>query len=235
MFNRILQNRWQYFYKSQVLRGFSPGASDQPIPVEDQPDHAHQLLAILNAYGQALVQIIDPHITQKVLASLQCLHERWKLFGRDFFKTNLLELFLNTLLKLLISPNGILHQDQLINVLFNMSQVDVYVLGNAFVGLGYEPKSKFIHDICSAKVRFLYSKCNSNVKILWKFCCERKIVKYDLCSANYLTKNFFSSVFLLSNRIFRRIQQRWRNLWPIRNVYNHNNRHFPQIFVRITI
>lgn len=135
-----------------MLRGFSPGASDQPIPVEDQPEHAHELLAILNAYGHALVQIIDPHITQKVLASLQCLHERWKLFDRQFFKTNLLALFLDTLIKLLISPNGVLHQDQLINVLFNMSQVDVTVLKTVFVGQGYDHESKFIHDICSAKV-----------------------------------------------------------------------------------
>lgn len=156
MLNRVLQNRWQYFYKSQVLRGFSPGASDQPIPIEDQPEHAHQLLAILNAYGQALVQIIDPHITQKVLASLQGLHERWKLFNRQFFKTNLLALFLDTLLKLLVSPNGVLHQDQLINVLFNMSQVDEDVLKNVFVGLGYDHESKFIHDICLAKVSFIW-------------------------------------------------------------------------------
>lgn len=147
-----MQHRWQYFYKSQVLRGFSPGASDQPIPIEDQPDHAHHLLAILNTYGQALVQIIDPHITQTVLASLQCLHERWKLFGRQFFKTNLLASFLETLLKLLISPNGVLHQEQLINVLFNMGQVDGTSLESTFVALGYVPGSKFIHDICSVKV-----------------------------------------------------------------------------------
>lgn len=154
LLKRILQNRWQFFYKSQVLRGFSPGASDQPIPAEDQPEHAHQLLAIMNAYGQALVQIIDPHITQTVLTSLQSLHERWKLFERQFFKTNLLTLFLDTLLKLLVSPNGVLHHDQLINVLFNMSQCDENALENTLVGLGYDHRSKFIQDICSAKVSF---------------------------------------------------------------------------------
>lgn len=148
---RILQNRWQYFYKSQVLRGFSPGASDQPIPNEDQPQNAHELLAILNAYGQSLVQIIDPHITQTVLASLQGLHERWKLFNRQFFRTNLLPLFIDALLKLLVSPNGV-DQDQLINVVYNMSQTNDTVLHTAFVGLGYDHESKFIHDICLAKV-----------------------------------------------------------------------------------
>lgn len=162
-FHRILQHRWQYFYKSQVLRGFSPGASDQPIPIEDQPDHAQHLLSILNLYGHALDQIIDPHITQTVLASLQCLHERWKLFNRQFFKTNLLALFLQTLLKLLISPNGVLHHEQLINVLFNMGQADEQTLETTFVALGYVPGSKFIHDICSAKVIVIATKHNQNI------------------------------------------------------------------------
>lgn len=135
-----------------MLRGFSPGASDQPMPIEDQPEHAHQLLAIMNAYGHALEQIIDPHIKQTVLASLQSLHERWKLFERQFFKTNLLALFLEALFKLLISPQGLLHHDQLINVLFNMSQSDDKALENTLVGLGYDPGLKFIQEICSAKV-----------------------------------------------------------------------------------
>lgn len=135
------------------MRGFSPGASDHPIPIEGQPEHAHHLLSILNIYGQALENIIDPHITQTVLASLQCLQERWKLFDRQFFKSNLLALFLETLFKLLLSPNGALHYDQLINVLFCMGLVDGTTLESTFVALGYAPGSKFIQDICSAKVK----------------------------------------------------------------------------------
>lgn len=145
------------------MRGFSPGASDQPIPIEDQPEHAHQLLAIMNAYGQALVQVIDPHITSRVLTSLQCLHERWKLFDRQFFKTNLLASFLETLLKLLVSPNGVLHHDQLISVLFSMSQANTVALETAFVSLGYVPGTGFIREICSAKVIYL-----SHITILHK-------------------------------------------------------------------
>lgn len=135
-----------------MLRGFSPGASDQPIPIENQPEHAHELFAIMNAYGQALEHIIDPHITQTILTSLQCLHERWKLFDRDLFKSNLLASFLNTLLKLLVSSNGVLHQEQLITVLFNMSQTNLNEFKSAFVARGYVPESEFIHDICLAKV-----------------------------------------------------------------------------------
>lgn len=154
-----MQNRWQYFYKSQVLRGFSPGASDQPIPLEDQPEHAHHLLAILNTYGQALVHTIDPHITQTILTSLQCLHERWKLFDRQFFKANLLASFLGTLLNLLISPNGILHHDQIIQVLFQMAQVDGNTLESTFSSIQCVSGAKIIHEICSAKV-WLFNNTN---------------------------------------------------------------------------
>lgn len=149
---RILQNRWQYFYKSQVLRGFSPGASDQQIPLEDQPEHAHHLMAILNTYGQALVHTIDPHITQTILTSLQSLHERWKLFDRQFFKANLLASFLGTLLNLLVSPDGILHHDQIINVLFHMGQVDGNTLESTFLAFQYVSGAKSIQEICLAKV-----------------------------------------------------------------------------------
>lgn len=149
-----MNNRWQYFYKSQVLRGFSPGASDQPIPLEDQPEHAHQLLTILTTYGQALARTIDPHITQTILTSLQCLHERWKLFNRQFFKTNLLASFLETLLNLIISPNGILHHDQIIQVLFEMGQVDGNTLESTFSSVQCVSGPKIIHEICLAKVRY---------------------------------------------------------------------------------
>lgn len=155
-FYSILHNRWQYFYKSQVSRGFSPGASDQ-LPIDDaQPEHVEQLLAILTAYGRALDHIIDPHITQTVLKSLQSLHERWKLFDREFFKANLLELYLYTLFKVLLSHNGILYFDQLIAVLFNMGQSNVAVLHATFVSFGYSHDAKNVEEICLAKVIFQY-------------------------------------------------------------------------------
>lgn len=114
------------------------------------------MLAILTAYGRALDQIIDPHITQTVLKSLQSLHERWKLFDREFFKANLLELYLYTLFKVLLSHNGILYYDQLIAVLFNMGQSNVAMLHSTFVSFGYSHDAKNVEEICLAKVIFQY-------------------------------------------------------------------------------
>lgn len=136
-----------------MLRGFSPGASEHPLPLEeDNPEHADQLLAILTAYGQSLVTAIDPHITSKMLSSLQSLHDRWKLFDRDFFKANLQQSFLFALINTLLAPDGILHQELLINVLFAMSQSNIAVLHSTFVSVGYDPESKIVEEICLAKV-----------------------------------------------------------------------------------
>lgn len=150
---RILQNRWQYFYKSQVSRGFSPAGSDQQAVDDIQPEHCDQLSAILSAYGQAIIHHIDPSITRTVLESLQRVHERYKLFNRGFFKAELLEKYLVTLLNLLLSHNGVLYYDHLINILFHMGQADMNALHSTFVSVGFAYDAKNIEEICMAKVR----------------------------------------------------------------------------------
>lgn len=139
-----------------MLRGFSPVGDDQP---EAQPEHSEQLSAILTAYGHALDQHIDPEITRAVLTSLQVVHERCKLFNRQFFKANLLESYLHTLLKVLLSHGGVLHYDQLITVIYYMGQSDMSALHSAFVSIGFSYDAKNIEEICMAKVRFSRSLC----------------------------------------------------------------------------
>lgn len=55
------------------------------------------------------------------------------------------------LIKALLSPAGILHQELLIGVLFGMGQSNVTALHSSFVSLGYMPESKIVEDICLAK------------------------------------------------------------------------------------
>lgn len=153
IYRSILHHRWQYFYKSQVLRGFSPGASDLTMPTEeDLPQHSEQLQTILNAYGQALVTVIDPHITRILLTSLQSLNDRWKLFSREFFKVNLLASFLHALISGVIAPEGILHQDLLISVIYQMGRANVTALHSSFVSVGYSADAKIVEEICLATV-----------------------------------------------------------------------------------
>lgn len=119
---------------------------------EDQPQHSEQLQAILNAYGQALVSVIDPHISYFLLTSLQSLNERWKIFSREFFKSNLLVSFIHALINAVVAPEGILHQDLLINVLFVMGRVEPAVLHSTFIQIGYSAEAQIVKEICLATV-----------------------------------------------------------------------------------
>lgn len=160
---RILHHRWQYFYKSQILRGFSPAATTNDFgygsTADDGPQNGEQLLAILTSYGHGIVAGNDPHITRILLTSLQSLNERYKLFARPFFKDNLLTSFHCALINALISPEGALHCDLLLNVLYSMGQVNQNQLHASFVTLGYSSSSKMVEEVCSAIVSpffFLY-------------------------------------------------------------------------------
>lgn len=153
----ILHHRWQYFYKSQVLRGFSPadriggdhcaGSSEAETP----PQHAEQLLAILTAYGHAMVGAAnDPHVMRLLLRSLHSLNERYRLFGRHFFRDQLLSSFHCALINALASATGALHTDQLLGVLFTMGQVSVAQFHASFVALGYAADSPDVEAVCLA-------------------------------------------------------------------------------------
>lgn len=154
LFDSILHYRWQYFYKSHVLRGFSPGASDTGPAADDSPLHSEQFLAILTTYGRALVNGNDPHLTRTVLMSLQSLNEKWKLYNREFFKMHLLSSFHCALINALMSPEGALHYDFLMAVLFSMGRVDIAILHKSFVDIGYSADSTAIEDVCLAVVCF---------------------------------------------------------------------------------
>lgn len=128
------------------------------MPEEDAPQNSERLLEILRAYGQAIVPKanertkIDPHVTRILLESLQSLNDRWKLFSRDLFKTNLLSAFMNALINAIMAPEGILHQDLLISIIFTMGRVDVSELHASFVSVGYSANSKAVQEVCLAVV-----------------------------------------------------------------------------------
>lgn len=74
----ILLNRWQFFNQSQVRLGHSPGASDT-LMREDVLQNSEQLIEILQAFGNALLQS-DINIFKLSLTCLENLNVRWKLY-----------------------------------------------------------------------------------------------------------------------------------------------------------
>lgn len=142
-----------------MLRGFSPadrigGAETAPTSTGDAeqvPQHAEQFLAILTAYGHAIVgSANDPHVMRLLLRSLHSLHERYRLFGRQFFRDQLLSSFHCALINALATVTGALHTDQLLGVLFTMGQVSVAQFHASFVALGYAADSADVKAVCMA-------------------------------------------------------------------------------------
>ncbi|XP_058829233.1 exportin-6-A isoform X2 [Topomyia yanbarensis] len=150
LFNGILLQRWQYFYKSSVLKQISHTATGEIVQPQSTLEHSDQFGAIMNAYGQAIVCSNDPHITRATLQSLQVLNERWKLYQREFFRTNLLQSFEAAIIKALIAPEGILHYELFLAVLYSMGEVEMKRLHETFVGIGFPADSQQVEEVCLA-------------------------------------------------------------------------------------
>lgn len=140
LFDSILQNHWNYFHKTQP--------ADTAIR-----NYQEDLMKIFNAYGMFLCNQVngtnsqDPNVIRIVLASLEKLNHTWHLYDKVLFQTTLLKSFLTTLIRLLISPSGILFYDQLISIIFTMSNKNMAALQESFVSIGYAPDVKIIKQI----------------------------------------------------------------------------------------
>ncbi|XP_053698424.1 exportin-6-A [Sabethes cyaneus] len=150
LFNGILLHRWQYFYKSSVLKQISHSVTGDIVQPSSALEHPEQFAAIMNAYGQAIVCSNDPHITRATLQSLQALNERWKLYQRDFFRTQLLQSFQAAIIKALVAPEGILHYELFLAVLYNMGEVEMKRLHETFTGIGFPADSQKVDEVCMA-------------------------------------------------------------------------------------
>lgn len=109
------------------------------------------LLKIFTAYGQFLcngTNSQDPNVISIILGSLQKLHELWKLYDKVFFKNVLLKSFICTLIRLLISPGGILFYDQIVSIVFHMAEKNKALLQESFVSIGYPAELKIIQQLC---------------------------------------------------------------------------------------
>ncbi|XP_065074912.1 exportin-6-A-like isoform X2 [Ochlerotatus camptorhynchus] len=150
LFNGILLHRWQYFYKSSVLKQFAPSSTGLIQQPQSVLEHPEQFAAIMNAYGQAIVCSNDPHVTRATLQTLQALNDRWKLYLRDFFRENLLQSFEAAIIKALVAPEGILHYDLFLAVLYSMGEVDMKRLHETFTGIGFPAVSQQVEEVCLA-------------------------------------------------------------------------------------
>lgn len=124
LFHSILIHRWQYFYNSSILRTFGHQEGGEII------EHKEELVAILEAFGQALLQS-DVNIFRQSLQCLEQLNSRWRLYQRSVFKNHLLERFLMALFTVLFHRSHNLLADEIANAIHSLATVDTaWFFGN---------------------------------------------------------------------------------------------------------
>lgn len=118
LFHSILMHRWQYFYNTSILRTLGHPDEDEPI------EHKEELVAILEAFGQALLQS-DVNIFRQSLQSLEQLNIRWRLYQRAIFKVHLLERFLMALFTVLFQQSHNLLADEIAIAIHSLASVNI--------------------------------------------------------------------------------------------------------------
>ncbi|XP_026671762.1 exportin-6-B isoform X2 [Ceratina calcarata] len=118
LFYSILMHRWQYFYNASILHTL--GHTDEDEPVE----HKEELVAILEAFGQALLQP-DVNIFRQSLQGLEQLNVRWRLYQRTVFKVHLIERFLMALFTVLSQQSHNLLADEIATAIHSLASVNI--------------------------------------------------------------------------------------------------------------
>ncbi|XP_012277726.1 exportin-6-A [Orussus abietinus] len=116
LFHSILMHRWQYFYNASVLRTFGHPDSDEPVA------HKEEIVAIIEAFGQALLQP-DVNIFRQSLLSLEHLNSRWRLYQRSIFNNDFLERFLMALFTVLFQRSHNLLADEIATAVHSLVTV----------------------------------------------------------------------------------------------------------------
>lgn len=149
LFDAILHNKWNFFHRVATQQ-IKPAGDGAAVLAGDYQEH---LVKILTAYGRVLVggtRSNVPTVVRIILASLEKINDRWKLYEKLFFKTLLLKSFLCALVRLIISPEGGMYYDMIINLLYNMSSKSKPALHDAFIEIGYAPGAKIIQQVCES-------------------------------------------------------------------------------------
>ncbi|XP_043495290.1 exportin-6-A [Polistes fuscatus] len=118
LFYGIITHQWQYFYNTSVLRTLGHPDEDEPV------EHKEELVAILEAFGQALLQP-DVNIFRQSLQSLELLNARWRLYQRSIFKVHLLERFLMALFTVLFQQSHNLLADEIAVAVHSLASVNI--------------------------------------------------------------------------------------------------------------
>uniref|UniRef100_A0A182N0J8 Importin N-terminal domain-containing protein n=1 Tax=Anopheles dirus TaxID=7168 RepID=A0A182N0J8_9DIPT len=113
----MLHHRWQFFVDTSPMQRMEPGSRTIVQP--------EAFVTIMNAYEHVLTTNHGfPTVVKQVLSSLETLGTLRLLFIVPLFFDQLMEGFMQSLLRLAISDHGAIHQEQIVKVLHAMAQVE---------------------------------------------------------------------------------------------------------------
>ncbi|XP_049807007.1 exportin-6-B isoform X3 [Schistocerca nitens] len=117
LLHAVMMHKWQYFYNTPLLQALNQNAGSEHI------DNREQLISILRAYGQSLLQP-DINIFGQNLKSLEQINIKWKLYHRSIFQEELLGQFLTVLFHSLIHKSHALLEEEITTAMYNMASVN---------------------------------------------------------------------------------------------------------------
>ncbi|XP_059490018.1 exportin-6-A [Neocloeon triangulifer] len=117
----LVLHNWRLFFKGGMRCALL--GKENSDPEGGSVEHKDQLLRILRAFGQCLLQT-DPAAFKVSLESLEKLNSKCKLYQKTIFKEELLPHFLTVLLQCLVDRNHGLLQDEVTGALYSMAAVD---------------------------------------------------------------------------------------------------------------
>ncbi|EZA61560.1 Exportin-6 [Ooceraea biroi] len=108
---------------SSAFKAFVPSVTNLCLG-QVWPAVGEELVAILEAFGQALLQS-DVNIFRQSLQSLEQLNIRWRLYQRAVFKVHLLERFLMALFTVLFQQSHNLLADEIAAAIHSLASVNI--------------------------------------------------------------------------------------------------------------
>jgi len=115
-YHEFLNNNFKYFF----------GGRPSPPTLGSLVDHESEFVKIMEWYGRSFVSYkTDIQVYRKNLNSLQALNQKFNLFHKDCFRTNLLKDFLTLFLRTFVSKTHELFHDELTSIIFELASVDM--------------------------------------------------------------------------------------------------------------
>ena len=126
LYSTLLHN-WNFFFKSN-LKAFHNNNRD----VGDVMEHKEVFLSVMKAFGHSFLQP-DIAVFSQNVASLEQLNQKWRLYSKSVFKTELLADFLSVFLRALIAKSHNLLKEEIGAAVYNMSSTDFPVFFGKFI------------------------------------------------------------------------------------------------------